>query len=103
AMKGDEKNVKAVSARVVNALAYGKQHPLGEFASEESVKGLSLADIKAAYRKYITPSRSYITIIGDIKPEAAKQLVQAVFADFKGGSLALPALATVPNPAKTEI
>ncbi|HSU51792.1 MAG TPA: insulinase family protein, partial [Segetibacter sp.] len=42
AMKAEEKDVKAVSSRVVNALAYGKQHPLGEFETEESVKNLSL-------------------------------------------------------------
>lgn len=34
-MKANEKNVKAVSARVVNALAYGPAHPLGEFETEE--------------------------------------------------------------------
>ena len=102
-MKADEKNVKVVSARLVNALAYGKQHPLGEFETEESVKNLTLADVKAAYQKYITPSRSYLTIIGDIKPEAAKQLALSVFGNFKGGTLTLPSLAIVPNPAKTEI
>lgn len=102
-MKANEKNVKAVSARVVNALAYGPAHPLGEFETEGTIKGLTLADIKAAYQKYITPSRSYLTIVGDIKPEAARQLVQSVFGDFKGAPLVLPTLAPVPNPAKTEI
>ncbi len=102
-MKSNEKNTRAVSARVVNAFAYGKQHPLGEFETEESVQGLTLADIKEAYQKYITPSRSYLTIIGDIKTETAKQSAQKVFGDFKGSVLSLPALATVPNPASTEI
>jgi zinc protease len=102
-MKSDEKNVKAVSSRVVKALAYGKQHPLGEFETEESINNLTLADIKSAYQKYITPSRSYLTIIGDIKPEAAKALAQTVFGTFKGSPLTLPTLAPVANPAKTEI
>jgi predicted Zn-dependent peptidase len=102
-MKADEKNVKVVSARVINALAYGKQHPLGEFETEESVKNLTLADVKSAYQKYITPSRSYLTIIGDIKPEAAKLLAQRTFGNFKGSTLSLPSLPLVPNPAKPEI
>ena len=102
-MKSNEKNVKAVSARLINALAYGKEHPLGEFETEESIKNLSLADVKTAYQKYITPSRSYLTIIGDIKPETAKALVQQVFGSFKGSPLLLPSLALVTNPAKTEI
>ena len=102
-MKAEEKDIKAVSARVINAFSYGKQHPLGEFQTEESVQNLTLADIKEAYQKYITPSRSYLTITGDITPEAAKQLAQKAFSDFKGSLLTLPSLAIVPNPAKTEI
>ncbi len=102
-MKAEEKDIKAVSARVINAFSYGKQHPLGEFQTEESVQNLTLADIKEAYQKYITPSRSYLTITGDITPEAAKQLAQKAFGDFKGSLLTLPSLAIVPNPAKTEI
>lgn len=103
AMKLDEKNVKAVSARLVKALSYGKQHPLGEFETEETIKNITLDDVKAAYQKYITPSRSYVTIIGDIKTDAAKQLAQRVFENFRGSPLSLPSLALVPNPSKTEI
>ncbi|HYK75711.1 MAG TPA: pitrilysin family protein [Daejeonella sp.] len=103
AMKSDEKNVKAVSSRVINALSYGKTHPKGEFRTEASIKALTLADVKAAYAKYITPSRSYLTIIGDIKPEEAKKLAQDIFGNFKGAPLQLPVLAAVPNPVKTEI
>ncbi|AMM51553.1 hypothetical protein TH61_10720 [Rufibacter sp. DG15C] len=102
-MKSEEKSVKAISGRVVNALTYGKNHPSGEFATEETIKSLTLADVKAAYAKYITPSRGYLTIIGDIKPDAAKKLAESVLGDLKGPALTLPKLASVPNPAKTEI
>jgi predicted Zn-dependent peptidase len=102
-LKSNEKSVKAVSGRVVNALAYGKNHPSGEFMTEESIKNLTLADVKEAYAKYITPSRGYLTIIGDIKPNDAKKLAEEVFNDLKGPQLTLPALTAAPNPAKTEI
>ena len=45
-MKAEEKDVKAVSSRVLNALAYGKQHPLGEFETEESVQELTTGRYK---------------------------------------------------------
>ncbi|GAA4304557.1 insulinase family protein [Nibribacter koreensis] len=102
-IKSNEKNVKAVSGRVVNALAYGKSHPSGEFTTEETINAITLADVKEAYNKYITPSRGYLTIIGDIKPDAAKVLAEKVLGDLKGPALKLPTLAMVPNPAKTEI
>jgi zinc protease len=102
-LKSNEKNAKAVSARVVNALAYGKNHPSGEFETEASVNALMLADVKAAYAKYVTPSRGYLTFVGDIKPEAAKALAEKAFGDWKGASLALPVLAKVANPTKTAV
>ncbi|GAB2530324.1 insulinase family protein [Rufibacter soli] len=102
-IKSNEKNVKVVSGRVINALAYGKNHPSGEFTTEESLKALTLNDVKEAYNKFITPSRGYLTIIGDIKPNDAKKLAEEVLGDLKGPKLTLPALSSVANPAKTEI
>jgi len=102
-LKSNEKSAKAVSARVVNALAYGKTHPNGEFETEASINALTLEDVKAAYKKYVTPSRGYLTFVGDIKPEAAKALAEKAFGDWKGTVLTLPVLAKVSNPAKTEV
>lgn len=102
-LKSGEKSAKTISARVNNALAYGKTHPNGEFETEESINKLTLQDIKDAYRKYITPSRSYLTIIGDIKPADARALATEVLGSWTGPVLTLPNLAIVPNPAKTEI
>lgn len=102
-LKSNEKSAKAISARVVNALAYGKNHPYGEFETEASITGITLDDVKAAYKKYVTPSRGYLTFVGDIKPEAAKALAEKAFGDWKGTALTLPVLTKVANPAKTEV
>ncbi|ARS41442.1 hypothetical protein CA265_17985 [Sphingobacteriaceae bacterium GW460-11-11-14-LB5] len=102
-LKSNEKSAKAISARVVNALAYGKNHPYGEFETEASITGITLDDVKAAYKKYITPSRGYLTFVGDIKLEAAKALAEKAFGDWKGTALTLPVLTKVANPAKTEV
>lgn len=102
-LKSNEKNAKAISGRVVDALAYGKTHPNGEFETEASVNALTLADVKAAYANYVTPSRGYLTFVGDIKPEAAKALAEKAFGDWKGATLSLPVLAKVANPTETEV
>jgi zinc protease len=101
--KSNEKSAKVISGRVLNALSYGKTSPLGEFTTEESLKDIKLQDIKDAYKNYITPSRSYLTFVGDITPVAAKALVTKAFEKWTGKKLALPAIADVKNPAKTEI
>ncbi|HVW98289.1 MAG TPA: pitrilysin family protein [Mucilaginibacter sp.] len=102
-LKASEKSAPAISNRVDNALAYGKDNPNGEFETEETIQGLTLQDIKDAYSKYITPSHGYLTIIGDITPAAAKALATTVLGTWKGATLTLPKLPEVPNPAKTEI
>lgn len=98
-----DKNVQDVSSRVVNALVYGKKHPNGEFETKASINGITLNDVKAAYRKYITPSRGYLTFVGDIKPAVAKALAEKAFGNWKGAPLTLPVLSKVSNPAKTEV
>jgi zinc protease len=102
-LKTIEKSASRISNRVVNALSYGVDHPSGEFETEASVKSLTLDDIKAAYAKYITPARAYLTFVGDIKPAAAKALAEKAFGDWKGYPLTLEKLNEVANPAKTEI
>ena len=102
-LKTVEKSASSISDRVVNALAYGVNHPSGEFQTETSISALKLDDIKAAYKKYITPARAYLTFVGDIKPAAAKALAEKAFGNWKGYPLTLEKLKLVPNPQKTEI
>ena len=102
-LKTSEKSTSAIASRVSMALNYGKQTAMGEFTTEESVKGLTLDDIKEAYKNYVTPSRSYLTFVGDITPEAAKVLATKAFGTWTGKKLTLPAIPLVQNPAKTEI
>jgi len=102
-LKSQAKNAKVIASRVTNALTYGKHHPDGEFETEETIQKLTLQDVKDAYAKYITPSRGYLTITGDITPADAKALANGVFGSWKGAQLALEKLPEVPLPAKTEI
>jgi zinc protease len=102
-LKADERSAKAISGRVVNAISFGVNHPSGEFVSEASVNAISLDDVKSAYKKYITPSRGYLTFVGDITPAAAKALATKALGDWKGTTLTLPKLAPVSNVAQTEI
>ena len=102
-LKANEKSAPAIAARVSKALSYGKQTAMGEFTTEESVKSLTLNDVKEAYKNYITPSRSYLTFVGDITPELAKKIATKAFGSWTGKKLTLPSIPLVENPAKTEI
>ncbi len=102
-LKSSEKSASTIASRVNRALSYGKNTAQGEFTTEESVKSITLDDIKAAYKNFITPSRSYLTFVGDITPAAAKQLAEKNLGTWTGTKLKLPTIPDENNPAKSEI
>lgn len=102
-LKANEKSTPAIASRVYQALSYGKNTAQGEITTETTAKSISLDDVKKAYQQYITPSRSYLTLVGDINPITAKALVTKIFGNWTGRKLPVPAIPLVQNPAATEI
>lgn len=82
-LKADEKSVPAIANRVVDVLAFGKNHPSGEYLSEETVKNVTLADVQANYATYFVPENAYLVIIGDIKFKETKAAVEKLFSGWK--------------------
>lgn len=81
-LKSQEKDVSSIARRVQNALAYGTQHPYGEFATEQTVNNVTLADVEKFYSDYFTSANAYLIIIGDTKFEEAQKLVKKNFAPW---------------------
>ena len=54
-IKSEEKNVKAAADRVKYLLAYGKNHPYGEYESAATVGNVQLQDVKKFYQNYFVP------------------------------------------------
>ncbi|MEN8799542.1 MAG: pitrilysin family protein [Flavobacteriaceae bacterium] len=79
ALKGQEKDVSAIHNRLENALAYGADHPYGEFLTEESVGKVSLEDVKKFYIDYFVPTNAYLVVIGDVEFESTQELVTRHF------------------------
>ena len=85
-LKANEKSVSAVAARVVDVLTYGKNHPAGEYVSEATLKNVTLADVKANYSTYFVPSNAYLIIVGDVKFNETKKMVEKFFGSWKKAS-----------------
>lgn len=85
-LKADEKSVPSAAARVSNVLAYGKTHPYGEYVTEETLKNITLADVKQHYTNFFSPNNAYLIITGDIKFNDAKKLVEKHFGKWKKGN-----------------
>ena len=81
-LKTQEKSVTAVASRVERVLAYGKNHPSGEYLSEETINNVSLEDVKENYRTYFVPEHAYLVIVGDVKTKDVKKLVENLFGSW---------------------
>ena len=94
-LKADEKSVPAIANRVVDVLAFGKNHPSGEYLSEETVKNVTLEDVKKNYATYFVPENAYLVIIGDVKFKETKAAVEKLFNGWKKQAAPKD---TYPNP-----
>lgn len=82
-IKTEEKNVTANARRVENLLVYGKSHPRGEYVSEETLKNVTLADVKLNYNTYFVPENAYLVVIGDVKLKDIKKQIEKAFKGWK--------------------
>ena len=81
-LKTQEKSVSAVANRVESALVYGKDHPSGEYLSEETINNVSLADVRNNYRTYFVPEKAYLVIVGDVNPKETRKMVETLFGSW---------------------
>lgn len=86
ALKAQEKDVSAIAGRVQAALAYGKDHPYGEFITEESLANVSLYDVEEFYRNYFVPANAYLVVIGDVEFDQVRDLVTEYFTPWTKAS-----------------
>ena len=85
-VKSGENDVATIEGRVASALAYGLNHPYGEFLSEETISNVQLNDVIAFYNTYFKPEKAYLVIVGDVDRKAAKKLVEQYFSAWKSGA-----------------
>ncbi len=93
-LKSNEKSVPAVSSRVTDVLIYGRNHPNGEYLSEETINNVTLNDVIDNYNTYFVPGNAYLVVVGDVKAKDVKKQVKKLFSEWKP--------ATAPNVTYTD-
>jgi predicted Zn-dependent peptidase len=102
-IKTGDNSVDQIASRVQSALAYGKNHPKGEFITEQYAKNVSFTDVKNFYNTYFKPNNAYLVIVGDVDFKEVKKLVKTHFNNWEKGELPSYTMPKVDNVAKTEI
>lgn len=82
-LKSEEKSVTAVAGRVEDVLAFGKNHPSGEYLSEATIKNVTLNDVTLNYNTYFVPGNAYLVIVGDVKLKDVQKMVEKQFGPWK--------------------
>jgi predicted Zn-dependent peptidase len=102
-LKSTEKDVSSNAQRLGTALAYGKNHPYGEFSTKESIEGLSLQDVQSFYDTYFVPQNAFLVVVGDVETNEVKKLVNKHFKNWKKKELPAQKLPAVTNVDQTQI
>ena len=88
----------AISSNVGNAVLYGKDHPYGEFTTEESVDAITLDDVRDFYKNYYFPNVAYLIVVGDITTAEARSQAQKYFGHWKRKTDFSPLIPDFVNP-----
>lgn len=102
-LKTQDKSASFIIGRVSKALLYGKNHPKGEFEVEETINRVSLADVKDFYSKNFVPEKAYLVVVGDVKFNDVKKLVNKDFSGWKKASAPKSTYSEPVNLSQTEI
>lgn len=102
-MKAEEKSVPAIANRVVDALAFGKNHPSGEFMTETTLNNITLADIETNYHNYFVPENAYLVVVGDVKHTNVKAAVEKLFGTWEKRSVPKTSYNTPENVSNLQI
>lgn len=87
----------ALSSRLFNRTVYSADHPYGELETEASINNITLNDCREYYEKHWAPNRTYLAVVGDIKPKTAKKLINKYFGDWEPVEVEQP---TYPMPSE---
>ncbi|WP_029596634.1 M16 family metallopeptidase [Flavobacterium sp. ACAM 123] len=98
-IKTQEKSVAAVAGRVEDVLAFGVNHPSGEFLSAETIDKVTLKDAVANYNTNFVPGNAYLVIVGDVDTKEVKKMVTKLFGSWAKG---IAPQITYPDPKNVQ-
>ncbi|HRE59304.1 MAG TPA: insulinase family protein [Candidatus Kapabacteria bacterium] len=84
-IKGEKSNSNSVAAAMSRKIAYGYNHVYARERTEESLKALSISDLKQYHSTYFKPGSAILAIVGDVKPSEILPMIEKAFSKWKGG------------------
>jgi zinc protease len=77
-----DKSPAHLTIRGLRQSLFGKEDPSAREATEQTVRGLTLDDVKAYYNTAYRPDLTTIVVIGQVDPDQAKRTIEKYFAGW---------------------
>lgn len=77
----------AIAGAAFNKILFGKDHPYGRMADENTIKNFSVDDLKTFYKKQFAAGNAYFVAVGDIKADELKKKLEAAFGKWAKGDV----------------
>jgi zinc protease len=100
---------RGIALRLFPSLIYGQGHaysnPFSGIGTEETVKSMTVDELRAFYRRWVRPDNATLLIVGDTTLKQIEPLLEQRLAGWKAPAEPLPTkqLASVALPAKPRI
>jgi zinc protease len=102
-LKAQDKSVPGIANRVTDALAFGKNHPAGEFTTVETLNNVTLADVQVNYQNNFVPENAYLVVIGDVKYNKIKPKIEKLFGSWQKNTIPKKVYEDPKNVDQTQI
>jgi len=93
----------AITGRVSAVLNYGKNHPYGESMTEETLKKITLDQMKNHYQTFFKPNIAYFVAVGDVTRAQAEQQAKKYFGAWAKGTVPEQTYSLPMAPAKSQV
>lgn len=95
----------AIADRAYASIVYGEDHPYGRPLSgtEESVRALSVEQLRRFYQTYYRPNNATLIVVGDVQVADVERRTRELFGNWRRGDVPTMDYAEPPRPVRTTV
>jgi len=86
-VKLEKANAGSLLQSLSRKVAYGSNHPSARHKSEASYTSITLDEIKKFYATYYRPNNATLAVVGDVKPEEIKAILEKALGSWEPGDV----------------
>jgi predicted Zn-dependent peptidase len=86
-VKLEKANANSMLQTLSRKVAYGANHPSARHKSEASYNAITLDEIKKFYSTYYRPNNATLAVVGDVKPEEIKPILEKALGSWQPGDV----------------